>query len=70
MQSIHSLLQDHDNRLSADELLNLLRPDHITHVLGEAHDLLRRCDTNDDHELSLQEFAEHLADVADSRRAM
>jgi hypothetical protein len=41
--------------------------DHITHVLGEAHDLLKSIDENDDHELSYDEFMDGINRVAQSK---
>lgn len=58
---------DHDNRLNPTEVLRLLQPDHITHVLGEAHDLLKSIDENDDHELSYDEFMDGINRVAQSK---
>ena len=66
LQVLMLRLQDHDNKLNATEILNLLRPDHIAHVLGEAHDLLKAIDLNEDHELSFDEFAIGIRVVANN----
>jgi hypothetical protein len=56
-----------DGHLNGEEVMNLLRPDHTTNVLGEAYDLMQQLDSNDDHELSMDEFLKGAVVVAHNR---